>query len=553
MAKLTGETAAEEDTGPKGNLLNQFIQLISSIFLPVLWPLSGAGLFKAGLAAATTFKWISTTSTTYIILNAAADALFNFLPIFLAVTAAKRFKANQFTAMAIAGALVYPTIIALNVPGQKVEFFGIPVVMMSYVSSVLPIVIGVWLQSYLERGLNRVLPDWLRNFMTPLLTIAIMVPLILITVGPVTTIAAQGVSTGVNWLFATAPWAAGAVMGGLWQVFVLFGLHWGLVPIMLNDLSTPGYTLLGGPIPPAVLAQAAAALAVALRTRSAKRRDIATAGSLSGFVAGVTEPVIYGVNLPLKLPFYAGIAGGAVGGTIAALGGSANNQFVFPSLLGLPAYMQHGNFTMQLIGCATAVAIAFGITLVAMDREQPDEVADVLPDPVVDEAEPGTDPAAVAPTPVATGVVTLGSPVAGQLVALDQVPDKVFASGAMGSGFGVVPANGTVVAPCDGTVMVSMKSGHAFGLRADNGAEVLVHVGIDTVQMKGDGFAPVVTKGERVTKGQTLCTVDLDKVAAAGYDATTIVVVTNTAKMTEVIPAALGHVPAGGDACVVTS
>lgn len=544
ISKLTGDNVAE-DTGPKGNLLNQFIALISSIFLPVLWTLSGAGLFKAGLAAATTFTWISTSSTTYTILNAAADAMFNFLPIFLAVTAAKRFKANQFTAMAIGAALVYPSIIALNAPGTQVEFFGIPVTMMSYVSSVIPIIVGVWLQSYLERGLNKVLPDWLRNFMTPLLVMLIMVPLVLITVGPITTIAAQGVSSGVNYLFHTAPWLAGAVMGGLWQVFVLFGLHWGLVPIMLNDLSTQGYTLLGGPIPPAVLAQAAAALAIVLRTRSKKRRDIATAGSLSGFVAGVTEPVIYGVNLPLKLPFYFGIAGGAVGGMIAAIGGSANNQFVFPSLLGLPAYMKVGNFTMQLIGCAVAVGIAFVLTFLFADRESAD-VDDVIPD-VVDDAD------TAAPTALAGSTVTLGSPVAGELVALTDVPDKVFASGAMGSGFGVKPDDGTIVAPCDGTIMVAMKTGHAFGIKSEQGAEVLVHVGIDTVQMKGDGFQMKVAKGDKVTKGQVLCTVDLAKVAAAGYDPTTIVVVTNTATMTEVTPGAAGQVAAGADACVIVA
>ncbi|MEL4503445.1 beta-glucoside-specific PTS transporter subunit IIABC [Luteococcus sp. H138] len=544
ISKLTGENAAQDD-GPKGNLLNQFIALISSIFLPVLWTLSGAGLFKAGLAAATTFKWISTGSTTYMILNAAADAMFNFLPIFLAVTAAKRFKANQFTAMAIGAALVYPSIIALNTPGAQVEFFGIPVTMMSYVSSVIPIIVGVWLQSYLERGLNKVLPDWLRNFMTPLLAMLIMVPLILITVGPVTTMAAQGVSSGVNYLFHTAPWLAGAVMGGLWQVFVLFGLHWGLVPIMLNDLSTQGYTLLGGPIPPAVLAQAAAALAIVLRTRSKKRRDIATAGSLSGFVAGVTEPVIYGVNLPLKLPFYFGIAGGAVGGMIAAIGGSANNQFVFPSLLGLPAYMKVGNFTMQLIGCAAAVGIAFVLTFLFADRESAD-VDDLIPD-VVEDADDAP------PSALAGSTVTLGSPVAGQLVALADVPDKVFASGAMGSGFGVMPDDGTIVAPCDGEVIVAMKTGHAFGIKSEQGAEVLVHVGIDTVQMKGDGFQMKVAKGDKVTKGQVLCTVDLAKVAAAGYDPTTIVVVTNTAKLAEVTPAAAGPVAAGTDACVVVA
>lgn len=418
--------------------------------------------------------------------------------------------------------------------------------MMSYVSSVIPIVIGVWLQGHLERVLNKVLPDWLRNFMTPLITLAIMVPLILITIGPITTIAANGISSGVNFLFRTAPWLAGAAMGGLWQVFVLFGLHWGLVPIMQNDLSTQGYTLLGGPLPPAVLAQAAAALAVALRTRSTRRREIATAGSLSGFVAGVTEPVIYGVRLPLKTPFYSGVAGGAVGGMIAALGGNANDQFVFPSLLGLAGYMNHGSFVMQLIGCAADISIAFVLTFLFNNREQADEV-DTLAESVVDDA-------AVTPVPVtAGGAVTLGSPVAGELVALAGVPDKVFASGAMGSGFGVRPSDGTIVAPCDGEVMVAMKTGHAFGIRSTQGAEVLVHVGVDTVQMKGDGFESLVAKGDTVTKGQPLCRVDLAKVAAAGYDPTTIVVVTNTAKMSEVTPGAAGQVAAGADACVVVA
>lgn len=564
ISKLTGDTAGTDDGGPKGHLLNQFIALISSIFLPILWPLSGAGLFKAALAAATTFGWISTKSTTYTILAASADALFQFLPLFLAVTAAKRFKANQFTAMAIAGALVYPSIIALNAPGTHVEFFGIPVTMMSYVSSVIPIVIGVWLQSHLERMLNRVLPDWLRNFMTPLFVMLIMVPLVLITVGPITTIAAKGISSGVNALFHTAPWLAGAIMGGLWQVFVLFGLHWGLVPIMLNDLTTQGYTLLGGPLPAAVLAQAGAAAAVALRTRSRKRRDIATAGTLSGFVAGVTEPVIYGVNLPLKLPFYFGIAGGAVGGMLAALGGSANDQFVFPSLLGLAGYMKVGSFTMQLIGCAAAVAIAFTLTFLFGPREQADELdepaleattaldPDLAPGTTAGATTGATAAAATGAVPAtAGGVVTLGSPVAGELVALDAVPDKVFASGAMGNGFGVVPATGSIVAPCDGTVVVAMKTGHAFGITSPQGAEVLVHIGVDTVQMKGDGFTTHVAKGDRVTKGQVLATVDLATVAAAGYDPTTIVVVTNSKQMAEVTPAAAGHVEAGTDACVV--
>ena len=532
-----GTDAPQEQTTASGSILNRFIELISSVFLPILWPLVGAGLLKAFLALTTTFGWLASASTTYIILNAAADAMFTFLPMFLAVTSAKRFRANQFTSMVIAGALVYPSIIALASSTDPVTFFGIPVVMMTYTSSVIPIIIAVWVQGYLERGLNKVLPSWLRNFTTPLLTILVMVPLVLLTIGPLTTVAAQAVSTGVTALFALAPWFAGAIMGGLWQVFVLFGLHWGLVPIMLNDIATQGYTVLGGPLVAAVLAQSAAALAVAVRTRSAKRREVAASGSLSGFVAGVTEPIIYGVNLPLKLPFYFGIAGGAIGGAIAASGGSAMDQFVFPSLLGLAGYTKVGSFTLQLVGVAVAIVVGFGLTFFFGPRESPDE------DPAAERTDASAAPGA--------GSLALGSPVEGTVIALSEVSDKVFASGSMGDGFAVVPTSGHIVSPVSGRVVVAMKTGHAFGLKTDSGVEVLVHIGIDTVQLRGAGFTPHVTKGDVVGAGDPLCDVDLEAVSAAGYDPTTVVIVTNTGQFSGVTPVAVGTLPAGADAAQV--
>ncbi len=570
MGKITklGEGAgAVADAGPKGNLFNQFIQLISSLLTPILWPLAGIGLLKAFLAAATTFGWLGAKTTTYTILAAAADGLFYFLPIFLAATASKRFRTSQFTSMAIAAGLVYPSIVALNAtpPAGGVTFFGIPVVMMNYTSSLIPIIVGVWLQGYLERALNKVLPSWLRNFMTPLLVVAIMVPLILLTVGPVTTFISNGLSSGVNTLFHVAPWAAGAVMGGLWQVFVLFGLHWGFVPIMLNDLSTQGYTLLGGPLVSAVLAQAAATLAVALRTRSLKRREVAGPSALSGFVAGVTEPAIYGVNLPLKLPFYFGIAGGAVGGAIAAIGGSANDQFVFPSLLGLAGYMKVGSFTMQLIGTGVAISIAFVLTFLFGPREEADPVEDATDPESTPNSGPALEKTAASAQALAGGATTagavalasgtkvaLGAPVSGRAIPLTQVQDKVFASQAMGHGLGIVPSDGRIVAPVDGKVVVAMKSGHAFGIKTDSGIEVLVHIGVDTVQLNGEGFTPKVAKGDVVKKGDVLCEVDLGVIERAGYDPTTVMIVTNTGTFADVAQSADGTVAAGADAAVVT-
>ena len=571
ITKLTGDDATGGDEAPSGNLFNRLIDLISSIFSPILWPLAGAGLLKAFLSAATQFGWLNPESQTYVILAAAADAIFYFLPLFLAITAARRFKTNQFTSMAIAGALVYPSIVALATAGEPVSFAGLPVVMMSYTSSVIPIIVAVWLQGYLERFLNKALPSALRNFSTPLLTILIMVPLILMTVGPVTTLAAQAVSAGVNAVFGFAPWLAGAIMGGFWQVFVLFGLHWGFVPIMTNDLATQGYSLLTGPLLAAVLAQAAATLAVMIRTRNAARRQVAGPAALSGFLAGITEPAIYGVNLPLKKPFYFGIAGGIVGGAIAAIGGSAANAFVFPSLLAIPAFTQVGSFTLQMIGTGTAVVIAFTLTFLFGPREaeapaaaQPGEGAAPTPAggtapaaaPAGGAPSGATSATATLPTGTATatqiaGTVEVLAPVDGRAVALAEVPDKVFASEAMGQGLGIVPTDGHIYAPISGTVKAAMKSGHAYGIKSPDGVEVLVHIGIDTVQLDGRGFSPAVTRGDHVKAGDLLAVVDLETVAEAGYDPTTLVVVTNTAQLTGVAPVAQGTVTHGQPAVTV--
>lgn len=555
ITKLTGDDAGSDEPVQHGNLFNRFIDLISSIFSPVIWPLAAAGLLKAFLSMATQFGWLDPASQTNVILAATADALFYFLPIFLAVTAAKRFKTNQFTSMAIAGALVYPSIVALAAQPEPVNFAGIPMVMMNYTSSVLPIIVAVWLQGYAERFLTRVLPSAIRNFTTPLLTLLVMVPLVLLTVGPVTTFAAQGLSAGINAAFTFAPWLAGAVMGGFWQVFVLFGLHWGLVPGMLNEIATQGYSLLLGPLLAAVLGQAAATLAVMFRTRNKARRTVAGPAALSGFLAGITEPAIYGVNLPLKKPFYFGIAGGVVGGAIAAAGGSGASAFVFPSLLGLPAFSQVGNFALQLLGTGTAVAIAFSLTFFFGPREEAasDAGTSVPETPAETEAAAAPVPASAAAGTAAAsgGTVNVLAPVAGQAVALADVQDKVFASGAMGKGLGIIPADGRICAPISGSIKAAMKTGHAFGIKSEDGVEVLVHIGIDTVQLQGRGFDSAVTRGQQVRAGDLLAVVDLDVVREAGYDTTTLVMVTNTAQLGSVEPVTGGTFAQGDIAITV--
>jgi PTS system beta-glucosides-specific IIC component len=326
---------------------------------------------------------------------------------------------------------------------------------------------------------------------------------------------------------------------------------------MINELSTQGYSLLMGPLVAAVLAQAAATLAVLFRSRNAARREVAGPAALSGFLAGITEPAIYGVNLPLKKPFYFGIAGGIVGGAIASAGGSAATSFVFASLLALPAYATIGSFALQLIGVAAAVLIAFTLTFVFGPRET--EAAATAGEP--DASTPaGIEPAATAGATAATGtastIQTAGTvevlaPVSGRAVALADVQDKVFASGAMGQGLGIVPTDGHIYAPVSGTIKAAMKTGHAFGIKSDDGVEVLVHIGVDTVQLDGRGFSARVTRGQQVRAGDLLAVVDLDVVGAAGYDPTTLVVVTNSAQLTGVAAVGRGTLTHGDPAVTV--
>ena len=576
LMKLLPDLADDSDDDPASgrNLLDAFIALISGIFSPMLWTLAGTGLFKAFTAMFASFGWLSQTSDTYTVLYAASDAFMNFLPLVLAVTAARHFKANQFTSMAIAGALVYPSVVAMN-DGAPHTFFGIPLVVMSYTSSVLPIIVAVWVQSYIERACMRLVPSSFRNFMTPWITVLIMVPLTLLTIGPATTLIADGIASSVQWLFATGPLIGGIVIGGFWQVFVMFGLHWGLVPIMTQEITTNGYSLIYGPIEAAVLAQAAATAAVMLRTRDKRTRELAGPASLSGFLAGVTEPAIYGVNLPRKLPFYFGIVGGAIGGALGALaGGRVGQAGIFPSLIGLPAYLlDTPNVALWLIGVILAVVISFTLTFFFGVRDE-DTTGSAGPADDVEGAqtaggadnqtqttgpEPATAPdgdegdGKTAGWPGAPADISVVSPIAGRVIDLQEVPDPVFSSGVMGEGAGIVPADGTVVAPITGDVVVATDTGHAFGIKSDDDVEILVHVGIDTVTMKGDGFTAAVVKGQRVQAGDVLVHVDLERIKAAGYSPITVLLVTNAASYTAVTSTRTGQdVQAGQDALVIS-
>ncbi|WP_405374010.1 MULTISPECIES: beta-glucoside-specific PTS transporter subunit IIABC [unclassified Microbacterium] len=504
LGSAQGDGAASD--APKGNLFNRFISMISSIFTPVLWALAGTGLLKAFLAAAVTFGWISTETSTYAVLNALSDAFINFLPIALSITAARYFKANEWTSLAIAGALVYPTMTGL-VGQPDLTFFGIPFTMVSYVSSVIPIIVIVWLQSHAERFLYAKLPSAVRRFITPMLVVLVAVPIVFVVVGPISDLLGGGLGRAIGWVFDNAPWAGGAIMGGLWQVFVIFGLHWGLVPLFTLEFQTSGQIMLIGPVFAAVLAQAAAVAGVWVRARNKNLKSLAAPATLSGFLAGITEPAIYGINLPLKRPFAFGIVGGAVGGAIIALGGVFSTAFVVPSGLALPALFGNGNMLMLALGLAVAIIVPFLLTV------------------IIGFVEPTEDAAPAAA--VAENDVIVLSPLDGTVVPLSETPDAAFAEGALGDGVAIMPRSGALYAPFDATVAAAFPTGHAIGLRHADGAEVLIHIGIDTVKLGGTHFDVKVTTGQEVKAGDLLVEFDGDAIERAGYDLTTPVIVTN--------------------------
>lgn len=533
-ALLAKSNVSAGEGGVKGGLLARAIELITSIFTPFLWVLAGAGLLKALLAVSLEVWPTFGATSTYAILFAASDGIFQFLPILIAITAAKRFRANVWVAVAIASALLYSATIAV-IPGAdgatltlqafaqgggELTFFGIPVVMVAYLSSVLPTVLAVFAQARLEAVLDRVVPEAIRNFTVPLITLATIVPITFLAIGPVADGLGSALSSGVNAVWALSPAIGGLVMGALWQVFVIFGVHWGFVPVMIQDLTEQGYSLLTGPLFAAVLAQAAATFAVFLKTRNKELKEVAGPAGISAFLAGITEPAIYGVTLRLKKPFVYAIIGAGIGGAIAAAGGSAAEGFVLPGAITLASTINIGSFPLQLLGSGLAMLIAFGLTMTLGFNDLPE-----------------TKPAAGVqedPGEVESKAVNVAAPVAGEVVPLAAVPDKVFASGALGSGLAVLPDENRVVAPVAGTVVAQMP--HAYGIRTADGMEVLVHIGLDTVQLKGQHFTPKVAQGDTVAVGDLLAEFDREAVQAAGFSPVVVVVITNADQYEAVVP-----------------
>lgn len=530
--------ASAQQAEKSGNIIMRFFGTLTAIFQPVIPALAGSGMIKALLALLVATHVISNGSQTYSIFYAFGDALFSFMPFILAYSAAKYFACNPFISATLAGVLLHSSFTALNT-GDPVRLFGfIPVTMVSYGGSVVPILLIVWVQSLIEPWANKISPKAVKIFLAPMITIIGTGIIGVVIAGPLGNLVGQVLAIGFNWLNDYAGWLIPMLMGAFCPFFVMTGMHYCFAPIQTIQYATLGYgTILGPGMLASNIAQGAASIVVGLRTKNKKLKELALS---SGFTAlmGITEPALYGVTLKLKRPLYATVIGGGVAGLYAGLTHLHTYSSTTAGLLALPVYIGGDGFG-NVINAVITIVISIVVTSVAT-------LILGFDDPEEEDAAPAPAEIADQPAPAAKdGKITIASPVKGEVVPLESVKDATFAQHVLGQGAAVVPVEGRVVAPADATVDTVAETGHAIGLHTAEGAELLIHIGMDTVELGGKHFAVKVRQGQAVKKGDTLIDFDMDAIKKAGYELTTPVIVTNTDDYLDVVSVKQGKVSAG--------
>lgn len=511
---LNGDSDKDDDIPKSGNILSRLLDVVAGIFTPLLPLLAGSGVLRGVVLLLVQMKWLSNTSGTYHILTAASTAVFYFLPILLAITSAEKFKVNKYVSAAIMGSLIMPeitNIMGSHGNGVVTHFFGIPIVLMTYTSTVIPAILAIWCLSYLERWLKKFIPESLQLLFVPLISLFIMVPLTAGLFGPFGVYVGEGISNVINFLMNYNGWIAGALVGGAWNVFVIFGLQWAVNPVMIQNISRFGFDQIVPLTAAANFGMAGATLGTFFRTHDQKMKAYSMSALLSIFFAGITEPSIYGVGVRYKKPLIAAVAGGAVGG--AFIGGMHVKAFafVFGGLTTLPAFVG-STFISYVIGLAICFAVAFAITLVIGINEN--SITKTKTDPVGNTK--------------ALSDELIQQPLSGKVADLATANDPAFASGAMGQGMVILPDDNVVYAPFSGTITMLFDTHHAIGITSNRGAEVMIHIGIDTVKLNGKYFEALVKQGDSVSAGQPLIKFDRKKIEEEGYDLSTFVIVTNT-------------------------
>lgn len=555
---LAEEAGQEEDT-EKDSLFNRAIDTISGIFQPILGIMAACGMVKGLNALFVALGLYSDTCGGYLILNAIGDGLFNFLPLFLGYTAAKKFKLKPMLGLVIGAIMCYPTIqnSALSAGGNALytlfggtmfaskvytDFFGIPLIGMDYTGTVIPVIFVVYFASKCEKFFNKFIPDLVKFFFVPMLTLLVAIPAGLLVIGPLATFGSTVIAEAVMTVRNFSPMLAGAIVGLTWQILVIFGLHWGFIPVYINNIMTNGFDNVMMPFFACTFATSAVVLGVFFKTKNKQIREMAVPNFISG-IFGVTEPAIYGILLPLKKPFIIScIVGGIGGGFYGAfnfrkfmMGGMG--IFEFPAMIEPDGSM--GNLIVAVVGVIISMVLGFAATMIFYKEKEP-VVVQGTKEQHKDQLEPE-----VTVQEKMIKQLEIASPIKGRVLKLESVKDAAFASGVLGKGAAVLPEEGKVYAPASGIVSALFPTLHALGIETDDGVQILIHIGLDTVQLNGEGFEAMIKQGDRIEKGQLLITFDKEFIESKGYCIETPVLVSNSDDFLDVVETSEEYADAG--------
>lgn len=542
VAKIAGGGEAEND-GKSGtsemNLFDRFVDIVSGIFQPVLGVLCAAGILK-GLTAVAVVFGLDQKSGLYLILNAAGDGMFQYLPLFLAITASRRFKLDSFTGLALGCAMVYPTL-ATSIKSST-NFWGIPVMLPAggYYQTVVPIILAMWFATIIQKQMKKIMPDAIKMFAVPLMTLLICVPVSLLAIVPV----ANGLSAAVGYAFTSvyrfSPVLYGTLLGGFWQVLVMFGLHWGLVPLALIDFAQKGCSTSLVAATAVCFAQTGALAAIMLRSKEVKVKQVGVPALISS-VFGITEPAIYGLTLPMRLPFVMTCVAGAVQGAYCGLTDITGYTMGGMGVFAFPSFVNTATHSMKCVldfGIASLIALVMGFVLTIIVKIPTLYENETCADKYLSRSEKSAE------THKKVSDEIVSAPVSGRSIPLEEVKDEVFASGSMGKGGAIIPEEGLIKSPVSGKVSSVFPTRHSIMLSLDKGADILIHIGINTVNRCGKGFESLVCEGQHVDKGQSLTKFDLHELQNAGYDMTTSIIITNSDDY-EGVELALGDIVTG--------
>lgn len=519
VTKMIGNDAksTENHSKKKQNPISHIFDVISGVFAPVIAVIIGGGMIKGFLPLFVMMGAISEGSDVYIIFSLIADCIFYFLPFLLAASAAKKFNTNEFLAMALAAAMLYPTILEAAKEGMTdpLNFFGIGVPIVNYSSSVVPILLGVWILSYVHKWIEKIIPNLLKIILVPTLTLLIMVPIQLIVLGPIGSHLGSGLAAFAIWAFTFSPLLAGLVLGALRPIIVMTGMHFSFFPIMIENFKKYNYDVIDPVHFMSTMSQTGAAFGVFLKVKNKKMKPVALSATISGLL-GVTEPALYGCLVRYKRPLIAAIISGGFWGAFVAHFGGKCYAFAMTSVLTMPVYFGPA-FKYMVIGTIGAFITSAVLTYIIGFKEESSE-------PSTD----GQDDSVLIKPAVEREKTVIAAPMNGEIVSLKDVPDATFSSGVMGNGVAIKPIDKQIYSPVNGKIKAVFSTKHAIGIESEDGVEILIHIGINTVNLEGNFFDVHVNEGDTVKKGDLLATVEFNRIEQSGYATITPILITNT-------------------------